>query len=654
MIVATAGHVDHGKTSLIRALTGVDTDRLPEEKARGLSIDLGFAYRFLDSGAVLGFVDVPGHDRFISNMLAGTAAIDRALLIVAADDGAMPQTREHLAILDLLGVAGGDIVLTKIDRVTPEGVESVARQVRELVAGTVFEHATVFPVSSQTGSGIDLLRAHLEAEAVAHERAPASGHFRLAVDRCFTLTGVGVVVTGAVLSGSVRTNDQLNVSPRGLPVRVRSLRAQSRAADSAQAGDRVALNLIGQRLHREDIRRGDWLVAPPAHNPTVRLDARIDILATEQRDFRSFTPVHVHLGATDVPARVVMIETRELAPGESALAQVVLARPVVAAHGDRFIVRDQSARRTIGGGRVLDPLAPLRSRGRAARAAFLRALDAKELQTRLQAALGASEAGLDLNWFCRAMNLTDEVAASLLEGADCVCTDTPVSGFAIQRGRWDRLRAELLATVRSWHEKWPEKLGLSALEFARLTEVPVVAAVLQHALDTLVADGGLRQEAGRYFVPGHRATFSTDEARLWTRVHPLLQAGGTRPPVVPEIADRLGIDSKRVVALLDRAVELGLAHRVAPTRFFLPEAVERLARVAEKLSSDRADGCFEASAYRDHSGIGRRVSVQMLEFFDRIGLTRRVESGRKLVRSPSQMFNGRESSPGGTPGLQNR
>ena len=290
MIVATAGHVDHGKTSLVRALTGIDTDRLPEEKQRNLTIDLGFAYVPLESGEVLGFVDVPGHERFIRNMLCGVAAIDYALLVVAADDGVMPQTEEHLAILDLLGVDAGAVAITKTDRVDPGRVDDVAEEVELYLDETRLAGAPCFPVSSVEGGGVDALKAHLEAVAGEVRRRPADGHFRLAVDRAFTVVGAGLVVTGTAFSGGVSVDDRLLLSPARIPLRVRGIHAQDRKAESGRAGERLALNIVGPSLGKDDVARGDWVVAEEAHLPARRIDATVRILADETRPGGALDP----------------------------------------------------------------------------------------------------------------------------------------------------------------------------------------------------------------------------------------------------------------------------------------------------------------------------------------------------------------------------
>ncbi|MBT5810200.1 MAG: selenocysteine-specific translation elongation factor, partial [Rhodospirillaceae bacterium] len=406
MIIATAGHIDHGKTSLVKALTGVDADRLPEEQKRGLTIDLGFAYEPLDDDLVLGFVDVPGHEKFVRNMLAGVGAIDFALLIVAADDGPMPQTMEHLAILDLLGVSVGAVALTKIDRVDDARRAEAAEEVAQILEGTSLSGAPVFPVSGITGDGVPELKAHLAAAARSVQHRSGAGNFRLAIDRAFTITGSGLVVTGTVYAGQAAVGDRLTLTPHGIEVRVRAIHAQNRDAKSGLAGERCALNIAGADLTREMVSRGDWIVGETAHAPSDRFDARVRVLPSEDRPLRHWTPVHLHLGAEDVGARVATLEGRAIPVGETGLVQIVLDKPIGALHGDRFILRDQSARRTVGGGMVIDPFSPARGRAKPERLAMVRGLEQQDPAAALEAVLEHSPGGVDLNRFAVGRNLT--------------------------------------------------------------------------------------------------------------------------------------------------------------------------------------------------------------------------------------------------------
>ena len=407
MIIGTAGHIDHGKTSLVKALTGVDADRLKEEKERGITVDLGFAYKPLPDGEVLGFVDVPGHEKLVRNMLAGATGIDHVMLVVAADDGPMPQTREHLAILDLLGLAQGVVALSKCDLVTPERLAEAHAEVRALLAHSGLAGAPILALSSLTGEGIDALLAHLDQARATLAPRRQQGQFRLAVDRSFTLAGIGTVVTGTAVAGRVAVGERLKLSPRGLDVRVRGIHAQNRQAGEGRAGQRLALNLAG--VDKADVRRGDWLVAEALHAPTQRFDARVQLLAGESRPLAHWTPVHLHLGAEDVGARVMLLEGAAVAPGRSALIQLSLERPIGALHGDRFILRDQSALRTLGGGVVIDAFPPASRRRREQRLAALAAMELPTPAEALAATLALeSPYGIDARQFAVQWNLSDD------------------------------------------------------------------------------------------------------------------------------------------------------------------------------------------------------------------------------------------------------
>ncbi|HSI57044.1 MAG TPA: selenocysteine-specific translation elongation factor, partial [Ideonella sp.] len=403
MIVGTAGHIDHGKTTLVRALTGVDTDRLPEEKQRGITIELGYA--FLDAGDAqterIGFIDVPGHERFVHTMLAGASGIDYALLLVAADDGVMPQTREHLAVLSLLGLRRGAVVVTKTDRVDAARLADVHAQVHELLAPSSLADAPVLDVSAYRQLGVDELKTLLQGEArgtPAHPRQQDA--FRLAIDRAFTLAGVGTVVTGTVHAGQVQVGDELALTPApaNTPLlRVRSLHAQNQPVAGAHAGQRCAVALAG--IAKEAISRGQWLVAPAVALATERLDVSLSLWPGEAKALRTGTPVHVHIGASDTLATVAVLKPpgdETLAPGETALAQLVLRSPIAAWHGDRVVVRDASASRTLAGGSVLDPHAPTRYRRTPQRLAELRARQQPTAAGRLAALLAAAPFGVDL------------------------------------------------------------------------------------------------------------------------------------------------------------------------------------------------------------------------------------------------------------------
>ncbi len=625
MIVATAGHIDHGKTSLVKALTGTDADRLPEEKARGLTIDLGFAYWQAGPGQTVGFIDVPGHERFIKNMLAGVTGIDAALLIVAADDGPMPQTREHLAILDLLGVQRAIIAVTKADRAEPERVRAVAEEAEALAADTGLAGAPVLPVSAVTGAGVPDLQHLLQRLAGAVGRRRASGRFRLAVDRSFTLRGAGLVVTGTAFSGAVKVGDRLLVSPGGVEARVRAIHAENVEAHAAQAGQRVALNLAGSGLRRHAVSRGDWLLAPEAHGPTRRIDIRLRVLGSEARPLRDRTPVHVHLGAADVTGRIAVLDGPSIAPGAAGWAQLLLDREIGALAGDGIVLRDQSAMRTMAGGRVADPFPPARGRARPERLAELAVRAGDDPFGGL---VEAAPFGFDFPRFALAHNLNDAEQAALRRRQGVVFAG-PV---AVDAGRWQALSDAFEREVDAWTAAHPDSPGLGPVALRRRLDPVPPRDIAEAALAALAGAGRLARSGGFVHRPGHRAALAPEEEALWRRVEPLVMEGGLRPPRVRELADMLKVDHVRVEGVLRQAGRFGLVRRVADNRWFPPDALRGLADIAETLAAESADGRFTAAAYKDRSGIGRNVTIELLEFFDREGFTRREGDARRIVR----------------------
>jgi selenocysteine-specific elongation factor len=638
VIVATAGHIDHGKTVLVKALTGVDTDRLPEEKRRGVSIDLGFAYASLGGDAPIGFVDVPGHERFVRNMLAGVTGIDFALLVVAADDGPMPQTIEHLAILDLLGLRTGAVALTKIDRVEPDRIEEVHAEIENLLADTGLAGAPVFPLSGLTGDGIPALREHLTEAGRALEQRRARGRFRLAIDRSFTLPGAGLVVTGTVFSGAVRVGDRLTLSPSGKQVRVRSIHAQNREAESGHAGERCALNIAGPDLDRETVHRGDWVLASALHAPTDRIDVRLRTLKSEPRALRHWTPVHIHLGAADVTGRVAMLDGWSIAPGAAGRVQLVLDRPVGALHGDRLIVRDQSAQRTIGGGAVIDPFSPRRGRRSPERLAWLDAMDTERPEDALAALLAQSAAGVALDRFALAWNLGSEEFDAVTGAVEMIRVGRPETPVGLSPEHWAAVGDRVVTSLEDWHRRWPDQSGPAEERLRRVTPGRISAEVFNAAVVTLIRDKRVARDGSSLCLPGHRAAFAAQDAALWKRIQPLLEVDDLRPPRVRELAEELGVELRPLERLLNHATRMGMLYRVADNRYYLPDTVRQLAREAEKLASQTTEHQFDARAYRDATGIGRNVAIQVLEFFDRQGLTRRIGDQRQIAKPAAEVF----------------
>jgi selenocysteine-specific elongation factor len=636
MIIATAGHVDHGKTTLVKALTGVDTDRLEEEKRRGMSIDIGFAYTGTGE-RMLGFVDVPGHERFVRNMLAGVAAVDFALLVIAADDGPMPQTREHLAILDLLGIRQGAIALTKIDRVTPARLAEAMQEVAAMLADSPLHGAPVYPVAAATGDGVQRLREHLEAAAQAGSTRPVSGNFRLAIDRAFTLDGIGVIVTGAAFAGEARIGDQLVISPAGMTVRVRGIHANNQAAALAQAGQRCALNLTGADLRLEHIARGDWLVAPDMHAPTDRFDVRLTLLASEPRPLADGALVQLHAGAAVTGARLALLTKKSLAPGETMLAQCLTDKPVGLAHGDRFIIRDQSARRTLGGGHVIDPYGATRGRARPPRLAALDAADQPTAVHALEALLTLPDVEIDLEQFRRTWNLKADDVQSVLAGLPAQTVAAESGMRILAQNRWQAICERLCESLQDWHRRQPDSLGMSESALGASVGMAASRPVVHAALRRLVKEGRILRDRLHLRLPDHVPVLSERDARLLEKMQPILAEAGLRPPIVGELASTMAMPLSELLGYLERFHELGHLVKVAKNRFFLPVTVDCLARIAAQLAAETESDVpgergFDAAQYRDRSGIGRNLTIEVLEYLDRAGVTR-FAYGRRTMHA---------------------
>lgn len=635
MIVGTAGHIDHGKTALLRALTGQQGDRRPAERARGITIDLGYLYADLGDGRLTGFIDVPGHERFVHNMLAGASGIDLLLLVVAADDGVMPQTREHLAIAELLGIRRALVALSKIDRVDAGRVAEVREQIAALLAPGPLAGAPILPLDSLGGAGIEALRQALLDLSREHQARGAEGYFRLPVDRAFTVEGAGVVATGTAFAGQVQVGDELLISPTGRRVRIRGLHAQNRESASAAAGQRVALNLAGERLAVEHLPRGCWLLAPELLAPTTRLDIELQVLPSEARALQHWTPVHVHLAAQDVTGRVALLEQESLAPGQRGLAQLLLNAPAHAVHGDALVLRDQSAQRTLGGGRVLDPFAPARGRRLPARLAQLQALRGASLEQALPALLAVADNGLNPQLLARQFNRAPTSWTLPAEVCELV-TRQGVRLFSTER--LQDLHKRLLEGLQRFHEQAPDELGPDRDRLRRyaLSDVqrPVFIALLEQAL----ADGRIDSSGPWLHLSGHRVQLSAEDEALRERLWPRLLDGGFDPPWVRDLASSEQCDEAVVRLLLRKLARLGLVHQVVRDLFYPQETVQRLAALALQL--ERESGLIRAAIWRDRLGIGRKRSIQILEFFDRIGFTRRGVNERHIRQDSALALQG--------------
>ncbi|UXH79906.1 selenocysteine-specific translation elongation factor [Roseateles amylovorans] len=681
MIIGTAGHIDHGKTTLVKALTGVDTDRLPEEKRRGISIALGYAYLDAGEGQRLGFVDVPGHERLVHTMLSGATGIDHALLLVAADDGVMPQTREHLALLSLLGIERGTVALTKCDRADAALRAARRAEIDELLAHTSLAGAPIFEVAATTGEGVVALRQHLLAQSRQMPARDVAGQgFRLAIDRVFSLSGVGTVCTGTAYAGEVRIGDELWLLPPAagqVPqvARVRSLHAQNESVEHAQVGQRVAIGLAG--LDKDEVARGQWLAAPEVAQWSDRIDVRLRLWSDEAKPLRSGTPVHVHLGAAEATGSVAILggldgQVLELVqPGAEALVQIVLHQPMCGWAGDRVVLRDASATRALAGGRVLDPQAPARYRRTPQRLAELIALSQPDPIERLRGLLAQAPAGVDLSRLAAAQGLARDARAPWWSAAvapgpkeakvaeaasDADAGDGLVGGSAealstgriegtadaamasawalgpMQAGVWEALALERLA---QYHRDQPDELGPDLARWRRLS-APRLAEPLWRALVQRMAERGQVRLAGAaVHLPAHGVALSALDERLAQKVLPRLVESGFEGSWVRDLAGLAQESEALMRTTLARLAQRGELFQVVKDLYYAPAAIHALAQLARGAAQE--DGDVRAALFRDRSGLGRKRAIQVLEFFDRVGLLRRVGDAHKL-RADCQLF----------------
>ncbi|MCA8243060.1 selenocysteine-specific translation elongation factor [Burkholderia sp. AU32262] len=622
MIVGTAGHIDHGKTTLVCALTGVDTDRLKEEKARGISIELGYAYTPLDNGDVLGLIDVPGHEKLIHTMAAGACGIDFALIVIAADDGVMPQTREHLAILQLLGVTHGAVALTKCDRVDAARVVEVRDEIAAWLHDSTLAGVPIFETRATVADdpGVAALKQHLADAAIAWRARRDDGLFRLAVDRVFTLAGQGTVVTGTAFAGRVATGDTLAIVRTGGAARVRSIHAQNRPVEAGRAGERCALNLAG--VDKADVERGDTVADARLVSTSPRLDVELTLLADAGLTLTHWAPLHVHLGTLHRVAHVALLDGDTLAAGQRMRVQLVFDEPVFALPGDRFIVRNPQATRTVGGGRVLDPFGPARKRRTPARRAWLDALAAWLDEGRLDALLAQAPLGIaramltHLTGFApNALALPDDALA--IGQRDAASNE----GAVISHAHWRALQTRAVDTLRVYHERMPDEQGLDAARLRRMA-APLAGDVLWRALvDALVAGGEVARSGPWLHLPSHSVSLEPREEALARQLLPLIHAGRFDPPWVRDLARDTGAAEDAVRTLLRKLARRGDVHQVVRDLFYHADVARELAALVAHLAPSRGGG-LDAATFRDATGLGRKRAIQILEFFDRVGYTR--------------------------------
>ncbi len=634
LIVATAGHVDHGKSALVRQLTGIDTDTLRAEKERGMTINLGYAYHhFRTEGELagapitLGFVDVPGHTDFIHNMLAGVSSVDAALLVAAADDGIMPQTREHLAILSLLGIRQLIVAISKIDRVDEFRVVKVEQQLSELLATFGFSAPDFFPLSNVSGEGVPELKTHLmalAAEKLSPGMKPSDQEARFLIDRSFSVKGIGTVVTGCLRSGQMSTGDQLVQGLRGDVARVRSIRLDRDTIQTLHAGQRAALNI---NLDQTSVKRGDWLLASPIHHYVRRFDCRIRIAELPHR-FKPSAQYHLYHGCGHY-----LVNIRVLDP-ERGFCQILSSAPLSLAYGDRFIIRDPAAATTLAGGHVIDLFVPRRGRATEARLNALAAAD-HPAQSALKKSLDISPLGVNLKKF----RLNHTLRHDSLEKILAVVSPPPITfkandnhgGYCLSQGHYqhwcDRTRLLLI----DFHKESPSEAGISESALSNQLNFPGAHKILSQMLELMCSSGLISRNGTLFHLPGHQAQLSQEQREFQEKIRPLLKEAGKVPPRTRELVEMTGIPLKAMQKILKEAGRSGSVIQVAENRHYLPETISELASFTETLANQDEEGAFTVIAFRDASGIGRNLCIEILEYFDAKGFTRR-EGNSRLIR----------------------
>ena len=635
IVLGTAGHVDHGKTSFVRALTGIDTDRLKEEKERGITIELGFAYLDLACGHRLGIIDVPGHERFVKNMVAGVAGIDLVAFIIAADEGIMPQTREHFEICRLLGVKKGLIIITKKDMVEADWLELVEDEVRGFFADSFLADAPLVMVSSTTGEGIEEARRTLDAMVAACEFAEAYGPFRLAIDRIFTMKGFGAVVTGTSLSGRIAVGDDVRIYPKELDGKIRGIQVHGQSVELVEAGNRTAINIQG--IEMDMLERGNVLATPGFLKPSYMLDAEFLYLSANEKPLKNRSRVRVHLGTAEIMGRIVALESEEIAPGRSANVQLLLEEPVGVWPGDHYVVRRYSPVTTIGGGVVLNNSAPKRKRFREDNSRIFTLYhtasqeDLVLFHLRESGYRGLTGAELSVKMGCFG-NRFKKLLTGPISSRKVVVVDSEKQLYVaeeIYAGLLTKI-ADLLAV---YHKESPLKPGLPKEELRSRAEKGLGPKLFQLCLADLSKKGIIVLEEGIVRLAGHQVFLQADEKEIREKMERLFATAGLNAPTMKEVQGAFpDVPQSLVMEVLSLLVKDGLVAKVTNDFYFSTRALDELQK--KLVDFLQQEGDIDAPRFKDMTGLTRKFSIPLLEYFDKVKLTLRV-GDKRILRAKS-------------------
>ena len=632
-IIGTAGHIDHGKTSLIKALTGLDTDRLKEEKERGISIDLGFAHLDLTEGDQAGIVDVPGHERFIRNMLAGAHGMDLVLFTVAADDGVMPQTEEHLDILHLLGVKLAIFLITKADLVPPSRIKEVEEEVRILTVGTALENSPIVPFSSVTGQGLPELRNQIsQILQNAHRPAPR-GYFRLPVDRVFVLQGHGVIVTGTALSAEVKVGDRLRCLPGDQTFRVRSLQVHNKSVVSASWGQRVALNLSGQE--RASIARGHVICHEKLSLTSDRFDVLLEARPAATKGIKNHQRVRIYLGTAERFAKLILLGQREkVEPKESTFCQVTVSEPLLVLRGDHFIIRDETAQRTLGGGRILNPWAVRHRRGEDQLKARLESLQSEDVPRLIESFLDWSDSFANpIEPIYQFLNLTESETQGWLNKTNAVLTlNTEGDKIYTTEKKWQSLKERTLKVLQDFHATHPLVPGMDMENLRATLPYGIPPRLFRSLVERLVAEQAIIKDGNLLRLPAHRVQLREEERAITEKIKGLLGKNPLAPPDIKEIEKAVGLGRGKLTEVIRVMEREKTIVRVASELYYLRESVDKVKGALYKYLADHSE--ITAAILRDLLGSSRKFTIALLEYFDREGVTVRIGDARRL-KSPA-------------------
>jgi selenocysteine-specific elongation factor len=629
-IIGTAGHIDHGKTKLIKALTGIETYRLKEERERGITIDIGFAYFDLPTGERAGIVDVPGHERFIRNMLAGATGIDLVLFVVAADDGVMPQTQEHLEILHLLGVSHGIFVITKTDLTTSDRIETVINQLNRLSANTTLANFPILQVSAITGQGINELKQKIIDESRQVPARPTSGYFRLPIDRVFVLPGFGTIVTGTTASGIIHQGDSVRILPQNIEARVRSIEVHDTAAEQAQTGQRTALNLPG--IEKIQLHRGNIVCSPQLQRTTQRIDVYLNFLSSAKVELKSGMKLRLHTGTIEELCNIILLNQVKLKPGETGFAQLTLETPIAVWRNDRFILRDEQAQHTLAGGKIINAFGERYRLPKDAIISAFRKLASDDLiEIATQFLVLSREMAISISEFAEYLNLREEETLLLIKSNPQInILESEMVSQLILQSRLTELMQKMINQIRLFHQQEPLQAGIDHESLKLLTASELSPKIYRQIINQLVVQKKIATEGKFIRLAEHHIAFSNEEIKIRDAILELYRTREFDPPRIAEIPVLVKLPDKTANKVLKALEQTGSLIKLSIDIYLRREEFEEAKTKLIELFRKTPSGQIKAAEFRDALGTSRKLAIPLLEYFDKIGLTLRKGDYRIL------------------------